>query len=275
MAVGAASALGLALAQPASALKVRYKQELNLVDADSVETVDVFCPKELHVTGGGAFSNGIYQGTKIQDSYPIDGEDEGSKPDDGWRATIWNASANSVNTEAQAICTKLKPKYKTKLFTPTIDTGRVNCADGTSASGGGISVNESFAFPYELISSRPSAGTQSDSWSDYVIGPGMAATQSIAYGICVSNDDARLRTRVGSVDVPGDNQGGGSVLCKPKEKVLGVGAAANTQQAALVTIFGADSLADPDTKLDDGATITVDHFGMGSVGSEAYAVCAK
>ena len=136
-------------------------------------------------------------------------------------------------------------------------------------------MNESFAFPYELISSRPAAGTRSDSWSNFVFGPGMAATASTAYGICVSNDDARLRTRVGTVDVPETNQGGGSVLCRPKEKVLGVGGAANTQQAALVTIFGADSLADPDPKLDDGATIMVDHFGMGSVGSEAYAVCAK
>ena len=173
----AATAACLVAASPASAVKVKYVEELNVVDPDSIESVDALCPDGFSVTGGGAFSNGIYQGTKIQDSYPIDGNDNDAKPDDGWRATIWNTSASGVNTEAQAICAKLKPKYGTKTFTPSLDTGKVKCADGSSASGGGINVNESFAFSYDLISSRPSAGTSSDSWSNFVFGPGMAATQ--------------------------------------------------------------------------------------------------
>jgi len=274
MGVAIAIATCLAIAAPAHALKVKYEQTVNVVDADSVESVDALCPDGFNVTGGGAFSNGAFQETKIQDSYPIDGADNDSKPDDGWRATIWNTASTGRNSEVQAMCAKTKTKYASAVLGNGNGGKSAKCPNGTTASGGGIDVNATFGFPYDLIQSAPNS-PRPDKWSIFVFGPGMAATGVTVHAVCVPDDGAKLKARMDTSEVPAGDQGFGGVLCKDSEKVVGVGADAATQQAALVAIFGVDNLADPDSKLDDGTTTTVDHFGVETVPSEAYAICAK
>ena len=82
LAVGLASVGGLVAAAPAHSLKVKYVAANTPASADSIATIDAQCPDGFKVTGGGAFSSGAYQETKIQDSFPVDGDDGDNKNDD-------------------------------------------------------------------------------------------------------------------------------------------------------------------------------------------------
>ena len=113
------------------------------------------CPDGFKVTGGGGFSKGAYQETKLQDSYPIDGADDDTKPDDGWRATIWNTAAASRNSEAQAICAKAKVKNEAATIGNGTGGKRAFCPDGTTVSGGGVDTFETFGSPYSILESIP------------------------------------------------------------------------------------------------------------------------
>ena len=264
----------LAMAAPASALKVKYNAVNSTANPDAVTTVDAPCPDGFSITGGGAFSSGDFEETMIQDSYPIDGKDADSKPDDAWRATIWNTSSQFRNIEAQAICAKAKTKYVTSILPNGNGGKRAKCPNGTSATGGGINVNESFAFPYTLISSRPNRPDPTK-WSIFILGPGMAATGVTVHAACLSDEDAKVKARQGLFDSPMDDQSGGDVFCKASEKLVGVGADLPTQQGAVTSIFGADSPDDPNLTLDDGAMVTVDNQGDQDLDAEAHAVCAR
>ena len=124
-AVGTALVAGIAifasllLAAPASALKVKYMQESDMAADDSLTTVEAFCPNRYTVTGGGASSASTFGQTKIQGTHPIDGPDSDFRPDDGWRAKLWNTSSLSPTIKSQAICVKnLKTKTKVNSFSP-------------------------------------------------------------------------------------------------------------------------------------------------------------
>jgi hypothetical protein len=272
-------AVCLLAASPAQALKVRYNAVNSTADPNAVSTVEAPCPDGFKVTGGGAFSNGDYQETRIQDSYPFDGPDGNAKPDDGWRATIWNTSSQFRNIEAQAICAKAKMKYVTAI-NPSGNFGkRAKCPKGSSVSGGGINVNEDFVAFYDIIESipvnYPEGNSTAKAWFTFISGPGMAATAATVYAACMDDDDAKLKARREFFDSPMTSQAGGTVFCGPNEKPTGVGGAMPTQQSALVTMFGADSPLDANLRLDDGAMVTVDNNGAELVDAEAYVVCAK
>src|SRR5687767_2043403 len=168
VAAGVATAAFLALAAPASALKIKYVQEVQVAPADAITTVESFCRSGFSVTGGGAFSNGAYAQTKIQDTHPIDGPDSDFKPDDGWRASIWNTASTAGNIESQAICAKnLATKVRTQPFSPGGTPPNVACPDGMTATGGGIETAGGFTIPATILSSRPgdeSAGGRVKTW---------------------------------------------------------------------------------------------------------------
>ena len=274
-----AVAASLLAAGPAGALKVRYVATNNAASPNAVTTVDAQCPDGFKVTGGGAFSGGAYDETKIQDTFPVDGKDANTKNDDAWRATMWNTSSQFRNFESQAICAKAKTKTVTAILPNGNGGKRATCPRGWSASGGGVNVNEDFTFYYELVESIPrdgnDAGERAESWFTFILGPGMAATGATTYAVCMRDDEAKIKTRLAFFDSPQDTQASGTSFCKETQKLVGLGGAATTQQAALTTIFGADSPDDANLKLDDGATVTVDNYGSETVNPEVYAVCAK
>jgi hypothetical protein len=258
---------------------VKTVEVLNVVDGDSVESVDAPCPEGFKVTGGGAFSNGAYLETKLQDSYPIDGLDNDSKPDDGWRATIWNTASTARNSEVQAICAKAKVKYVTAEISTGTGGKRANCPDGTTVSGGGVDTFELFGFPYDVLESIPLKydpnSARARAWFAFTGDGGGGLDGATVHAACIADSDAVVKARREFFNVPAGEQEDGAVLCSPKEKLTGVGGVVGTQQGAMTTMFGTDSPADADLKLDDGGTVTVDNAGGEELSSEAYALCAK
>ena len=112
--IGLAATLALVAAPHASGagLGMEYVAQNSIVNPNSLGSVDATCPDGRFVLGGGAFSNGAYGETSVDDSYPVDGPDGDSKADDAWHATIWNTASTARNIEAFAICSKLKPKLR-------------------------------------------------------------------------------------------------------------------------------------------------------------------
>ncbi|MDX6587669.1 MAG: hypothetical protein QOI31_2142 [Solirubrobacterales bacterium] len=267
----------LLLAQPASALKLKYVQVVNVVEADAVESVEAFCPNGYSVTGGGAFSNGAFNETRMQDSHPVDGPDSDSKPDDGWRASIWNTAASARNSESQAICAKnLATKVKSKSFMPGGIPPQTTCPNGMTVTGGGIETSGTFALPPAIISSRPgdeSAGGRVGTWFVNADPAGMSSSQASGYAICVDKSALELNYTAEGFTADNLEQDTGAEVCEPGERVVGLGAATNSNNSALVSIFGIDT-TDTDTKLDDGTTATVDNYNASSdIFPEAYSVC--
>ena len=279
-AIGAAALACLALASPAPAkLKLKYVSQPGTVDPDSVEEVNVFCPEDYKVTGGGAHGSGGYNLNKIIDSYPIDGPDSGARPDDGWRATIWSTSSSPLDVESQAICAKkLKLKNKRRVITPGGVDDPPTCSKGYSATGGGFDTAGTFASPVNVISSRPSDGTdnndKAESWFSNAETAGGSPATHTTHVMCARNKDVKLRYESEGLTVLTQDQNSGGALCEEDEEVVGVGGAANSQNAALVSIFSIDT-NDPDTTLDDGVDVIVDNFNVTAISPEAYAVCAK
>lgn len=74
-------------------------------------TLTARCPSNMHVTGGGAIAStgGDPSAAYVSSSYPIDGSDANSKPDDGWRATFYGST--QPGTEVIAICATTRPTY--------------------------------------------------------------------------------------------------------------------------------------------------------------------
>jgi hypothetical protein len=74
-------------------------------------TLTARCPKDMHVTGGGAVASngGAARAAYVSSMYPIDGPDADSKPDDGWRATFYGST--QPGTKVIAICASTKQTY--------------------------------------------------------------------------------------------------------------------------------------------------------------------
>ena len=280
-AVGLAAITCLIAASPASALKVKYVAENDTLLPDSVGFVEASCPSGYKLTGGGAFSNGAFGTTKLQGSYPVDGDDQNGKADDTWRAVVWNTAPSAANIESQAICAKAKPVYRSRIFSIGVSASpRVKCPKGTKPTGGGMETGGTFTHPVDILSSRPSDGEDENSkpeaWFANASPPGMAVPFGETYVICAEPGEIKPTYRTDSFTVDDESQNSGVVPCRPDERLIGLGGATNATSSALTTIFGDDSKKDSNTKLDDGTSVTVDNYNPTlEILPEAYAVCVK
>jgi hypothetical protein len=102
---------------------------------------------------------------------------------------------------------------------------------------------------------------------------GMASTQAFGYAVCVDKGELDLNYYAEGFTADNADQDTGAEVCAPGERVLGLGAAGNATNSALVSIFGLDT-TDTDLKLDDGTTTTVDNYNASQdIFPEAYSVC--
>ena len=63
------------------------------------------CPTGSQVTGGGLSITGTTLNTEVADSFPFDGSDAGTTPDDGWQGNANNdGSGQTLKAQAFAIC---------------------------------------------------------------------------------------------------------------------------------------------------------------------------
>jgi hypothetical protein len=132
------------------------------------------CPGDTHVIGGGMLLTTIPPGPDriaIDSSFPFDGGDPGSKPDDGWAARFDNQTGITQQDRytVYAICRAHRPTYRSKATTiPSGQTAEAEavCPSRTHLLGGGVEL-ESANFLQALPSvghpvDRDDAGTAPD-----------------------------------------------------------------------------------------------------------------
>jgi hypothetical protein len=174
-------------APSAPAASLKYVSERNGdVGGGAQGGVDAMCPRDRHVLGGGTSSSGAWNETTINDSYPIDGDDVDTTPDDGWRSTIDNKAGDPRGVTSLAICAKGKtPKYRSTDFVSVDLAGVAGCPAGTSPSGGGVSsegtyVQNSFVTETWPVDSDDS-DDRPDSWQGRTDAAGFANIASTVY----------------------------------------------------------------------------------------------
>jgi hypothetical protein len=138
-----------------SAKGLRYVYGTAGISATSAGHAIASCPKKMSVTGGGGTLSGPAAEMFLNSSSPIDLDDEGAVPDDGWEVYGYNGDTVLHAITAYAVCTKgagngSKSAAKTTLGSAhgltyvrqTVDVdpigiGTAGCPGPTSITGGG------------------------------------------------------------------------------------------------------------------------------------------
>jgi hypothetical protein len=96
--------------------KLRYASKSGQLPAGSPGALKLTarCPNGFRVTGGGALAgapppSGDPRVAEVLYSHPIDGRDDDTKPDDGWRARLYGTE--QAETKVIAICAETRQKY--------------------------------------------------------------------------------------------------------------------------------------------------------------------
>jgi hypothetical protein len=64
------------------------------------------CPNRYHVLGGGVLDSGSFNTEQVNASFPVDGGDANTAPDDGWIVRLDNLTATTHGFEVFAVCAK-------------------------------------------------------------------------------------------------------------------------------------------------------------------------
>jgi hypothetical protein len=179
-----AVALTLALAGPtAAAVKhvggLRYvTKSIAIKPADAYKRAKAGCPGGTHVFGGGGASN-LGSGVDIYQSYPVDGPDPGSAPDDGWGVLLRNLESEKQKVKLFAVCARHKARYgiERSVADASSQTGEIDvgCTSG-KAVGGGVSGPRRIAMN--------SGGTLEDGFGFYLDNQGELVDDVAGYVIC-------------------------------------------------------------------------------------------
>ena len=134
---------------------VRYvRQGFHTTEGQPYLTVRAMCPRGTHVTGGGVSNGADFGELTIVHTYPVDGRDRGSAPDDGWAVLLNNRDEGRHGGRAHAICTEHPVRYRTESFqiaSGAQDQFDVPCPQDTFVLSGGTrgprQVVENSVFP--------------------------------------------------------------------------------------------------------------------------------
>ena len=120
--------------------KTRYRTISHAVTAGNARTLAAPCPRGTHVSGGGVKGGAAAAEAYVNSSYPYDGADADGAPDDGWKARVYNITANKAMMKVYAICGASKPFYWTVGPVP-LNPGAPHeaaCPDSRHVTGGGV-----------------------------------------------------------------------------------------------------------------------------------------
>lgn len=111
------------------------------LEAGKTQKLKVKCPGGKHLMGGGAVIFGAIADARLNSSYPYDSKDQGSKPDDGWRARGVNLSGDDFTFQVFAICASKQFTYrseKTNLGPSTSSGLSPFCPNSEQVLSGGV-----------------------------------------------------------------------------------------------------------------------------------------
>ena len=200
-------------------------------------TIKAPCPGATHVISGGMGTVNGYGGILLTGSYPYDGSDKDSAPDDGWKIDVTNRGGQE--TAADALCSKQTWRYVHEDFTfPRFDdaTATVKCPSGTHVISGGGRAGT-------LIGLLPGDGKDSDKAPDdkfsvHTESGATAKTKGVAWATCGKAKVEYVTTKTGPI---GTHEEGGEfdATCPDGSQVLGGGAGMNVdhRDGAINSLF--------------------------------------
>lgn len=157
--------------------EVRRVRETKTVEAGGAAAVKVSCPAGTQVSGGGFIEADAFQ-SYLNSSYPIDGGDRGSRPDDGWKVRVRNSTAGSGKATVEARCVQFDPSYLVGgqfLIPPGVTiTTDAACPTGAHVVGGGVrlggAASEAHPVAMNLADDSTDANTVPDDSLHVVVG---------------------------------------------------------------------------------------------------------
>jgi len=180
----------------------------------SSRTVSAPCPKGAHVLGGGGYVSSEYESALISHSYPYDGRDRDSRPDDGWkvRGTAFDAF---VRISAYVVCAPVLPRYRRQSFevdpTSALVEVEVPCGGALEVVSGGskgpVAVRRTDGRPLDHGGSGDGFELGFDNVAD---------TSQTVTGFAICTDDIDVSYAVsGDYTAPSRDRGVGSAQCPP------------------------------------------------------------
>ena len=120
---------------------IKYRSRQIRLESDETETLRTPCPDETRVTSGGVETPNDDQ-VEVSGTYPVDDNDAGAKPDDGWAAKMWNFESNRAFVTVHAVCVAgARMQYTTSDFGIGADTTfelfSFPCSDDAYMTGAG------------------------------------------------------------------------------------------------------------------------------------------
>jgi hypothetical protein len=163
----------------------RYRSTSGMVQPGNARTLRATCQPETHVSGGGVFVTGGISDSWVSSSYPYDGRDRASAPDDGWAARVYNIGAGGPNRmRVHAICLGLRPRYVAAAPVTVDDTpspmNGPTCPDSRHLSAVGIRLVAPLAAEARPVTMMPFDLGDADSIPDDAL-RAEAGTTSVAY----------------------------------------------------------------------------------------------
>lgn len=241
-----AAALGATLvgagAFAVHAIAITQVQNDDPVVPNSQNTVSVSCPAGQKVLGGGTFTNAdnINQVNVIVGTRPADGDDQGTKFDDGWTGFHDTGATPAGGAAAIALCqggkvaSKLKFREKDAgVGAGSVKTKEVGCPNDYKVTGGGVDASGTFNAT-EVEGTRPVDG--GTAWEGRVRNNSANPDSMTVYAVCATGRFARkLVYRVKSETADAGTEGFKSVQCSPVGgKATGGGSLVKNEEAALL-----------------------------------------
>jgi hypothetical protein len=233
-------------------------------------TIKAPCPGGTHVVSGGTGTEGGYGSILVLGSYPYDGSDKDSKPDDGWKAEMINRNS-PLESAAYALCTKQSYSYPHEDFKfPRFKDGfgTVACPHGTHIISGGGRAGT-------LIGLLPDDDNDGNKLPDdqFVVHTESGAserTDGTAYAICGDTKVKYVSVNTPAI-TPHDEGGEFDAPCPDGSNVLGGGAGIDVghRDGALNSLFPRT-----DDKLIGWGTYLDNYDGSNTHTGKVVAVCA-
>jgi hypothetical protein len=245
----------------AGGLTYVFDQVTNFGPTNSA-SVDALCPSGTHVLGGGAqlgTGASTYESIWLNTSQPFDWTDPDHKPDDGWRADVWDGSSSQASVLVYAICTEDQPVYRLDDTTATaghVGVAKALCPSHTRLASGGDFVGGNIDEGH-LNSSYPVDGGDPDSKPDdgwRTRGYNRSGADKVvdAHAICARTGHFRYVSS-GSFTLNPTTGTGVAQSCPASTHAVGGGVQITgaPADAHIFTMLSADDMSDGDIAPDD------------------------
>ena len=199
--------------------------------AGHTRTFKAPCPAGTNVLGGGHYNNGTFGDLIGAHSYPYDGPDRNSKPNDGWAAQL-RSLTRTLKVRIYAICADILPRYLALSYLAVandVTEQNVHCEPSfLSVIGGGTRGD----FGARETKSRPVEEFSDQFWTTAVTNDGSKELEVKSIAIC-ANITVEHVAQTGPIAPM--SQSYVIATCPPSAPYVAGGGQSNTRPSSIAT----------------------------------------